>query len=232
MADKFKDLIPEDPTSELLKHVSVLKGNPGERGPEGPQGPMGPRGPIGPTGPKGSEGPQGPQGEQGPVGPQGPKGERGEKGPKGDKGEKGDPGESRVIYEQGGGIGHVGGYETPIKAGSNVTVAKDAFGAYVISSTASGSGSGITRTVVVTSGSATMGSSADTDYAYFVAGAHTMSLPAAASNTNRYTVKNNHSANITIDTLGAENVEGAASIAVAPGDSVDLQSNGTNWFVI
>lgn len=92
--------------------------------------------------------------------------------------------------------------------------------------------SGITRTVVVTSGSATMGSSASTDYAYFVAGAHTMSLPAASGNTNRYTVKNNHSANITIDTLGAETIEGAASISIAPQESVDIMSNGTNFFVI
>jgi len=92
--------------------------------------------------------------------------------------------------------------------------------------------SGITRTVVVTSGSATMGSSASTDYVYFVTGAHTMSLPAAAGNTNRYTVKNNHSANITIDTAGAETVEGAASISIAPEESVDFLSNGTNWFVI
>lgn len=95
-----------------------------------------------------------------------------------------------------------------------------------------GGGSGITRTIVSTSGSATMGSSASTDYVYFVTGAHTMSLPAAAGNTNRYTVKNNHSANITIDTAGAETVEGAASISIAPQESVDIISNGTNWFVI
>ncbi len=93
-------------------------------------------------------------------------------------------------------------------------------------------GSGITRTVVVTSGSATMGSSASTDYAYFVAGAHTMSLPAAAANTNRYTVKNNHSAAITIDTVGAENIEGASSILLDSEDSVDIISDGTNWWVV
>lgn len=92
--------------------------------------------------------------------------------------------------------------------------------------------SGITRTVVVTSGSATMGSSASTDYAYFVAGAHTMSLPAASGNTNRYTVKNNHSANITVDTVGAETIEGATSISIAPQESVDIMSNGTNFYVI
>jgi hypothetical protein len=95
-----------------------------------------------------------------------------------------------------------------------------------------GVGSGITRTVVVTSGATSMGSAASTDYVYFVAGAHTMSLPAAAGNTNRYTVKNNHTADITIDTAGAENIEGAASIVISPEDSVDIVSDGTNWWVI
>ena len=93
-------------------------------------------------------------------------------------------------------------------------------------------GSGITRTVVVTSGSATMGAAASTDYVYFVAGAHTMSLPAAAGNTNRYTVKNNHSSAITIDTAGAENVEGAASVSLPATESYDLASDGTNWFIV
>lgn len=91
-------------------------------------------------------------------------------------------------------------------------------------------GSGITRTITTTSGSATMGSTASVDYVYFVAGAHTMSLP--SPNTNRYTVKNNHSANITIDTVGAETIEGAASISIAPGESVDIISDATNWFVV
>lgn len=35
---------------------------------------------------------------------------------------------------------HVGGFETPIKAGTGTTVTKDAFGAYVVSATASGGG--------------------------------------------------------------------------------------------
>lgn len=93
-------------------------------------------------------------------------------------------------------------------------------------------GSGITRTVVVTSGSITLGNTASTDYMYFVAGAHTLSMPAASGNTNRYSIKNNHSANITIDTAGAETIEGAASISIAPEESVDVMSDGTNWYVI
>lgn len=93
-------------------------------------------------------------------------------------------------------------------------------------------GAGISRTVVVTSGNVTAGSAAATDYVYFVSGAHTVSLPAASTNTSLYTIKNNHSANITIDTAGAELIEGAASIAIAPEESVQILSNGTNWFVV
>lgn len=94
-----------------------------------------------------------------------------------------------------------------------------------------GSG-GITRSVTVTSGSVTAGSSANTDYVYMVAGAHTISLPAASGNTNLYVVKNNHSANITVDTAGAETIEGSASISVAPEESVFILSNGTNYFIV
>ena len=92
--------------------------------------------------------------------------------------------------------------------------------------------SGITRSVVVTSGSATMGSTAATDYVYLVAGAHTMTLPTAVSNTNRYTVKNNHSAAITVDTTSAQTIDGTTTISINPQSSVDIISNNSNWFII
>jgi len=59
-----------------------------------------------------------------------------------------------------------------------------------------------------------------------------MSMPAASGNTNLYTIKNNHSANITVNTAGAELIEGAASLSLAPQESIDVISNGTNWFVV
>lgn len=93
-------------------------------------------------------------------------------------------------------------------------------------------GAGISRTVVVTSGSITVGNAAATDYVYFIAGAHTMSLPAAASNKTRYTFKNNHSVAITIDTAGAETIDGGASIQISPEDAVDIISDGTNYYVV
>lgn len=93
-------------------------------------------------------------------------------------------------------------------------------------------GSGITRSIVVTSGNATMGASAATDYVYLVAGAHTMTLPTAVSNTNRYTVKNNHSANITVNTTSSQTIDGTTSISLAPEEAVDLISDNSNWSVI
>lgn len=94
------------------------------------------------------------------------------------------------------------------------------------------SGSGITRSVTVTSGNVTAGSSASIDYVYFVAGAHTISLPAASGNTNLYIIKNNHTANITVDTVGSETIDGTASISVAPEESVQIMSNGTNFNIV
>ena len=97
---------------------------------------------------------------------------------------------------------------------------------------AASGGSGITRTIVTTSGSLTLGSTSMTDYVYLVAGAHTLSMPTAVGNTNRYTVKNDHTAAITIDTTGAETIEGAASISLDPEKAVDIISNNTNWRII
>lgn len=98
--------------------------------------------------------------------------------------------------------------------------------------TPAGGGGGITRSIVVTSGSATMGSTASTDYVYLVSGAHTMTLPTAVSNTNLYTVKNNHSANITIDTTSSQTIDGTTSISLAPEEAVGIISNNSNWFIV
>jgi len=92
-------------------------------------------------------------------------------------------------------------------------------------------GSGISRTVVTTSGSLTLGAAASTDYTYFVAGAHTLTMPTAVANTNRYSLKNNHSAAITVDTTSAQTIDGGSTLILQPNDAVDLMSNNSNWFV-
>lgn len=94
-------------------------------------------------------------------------------------------------------------------------------------------GSGITRTVTVTSGNYTAGSSSSTDYVYLIAGAHTTTLPTASGNSNRYTFKNNHSVNVTINRDGTDTIEGATSLTLGVAEAVDLISDGTsNWNVI
>jgi hypothetical protein len=96
-----------------------------------------------------------------------------------------------------------------------------------------GGGGGITRSVISTSGSYTAGSASSVDYVYLVTGAHAGTLPSASGNTNRYTFKNNHTASITVTRAGSDTVEGATSITIDVGDSVDLISNGVAaWSVI
>lgn len=93
------------------------------------------------------------------------------------------------------------------------------------------SGAGITRSITVTSGSFTAGATANTDYAYLLAGAHVPTLPTAVGNTNRYTFKNNHSANITFLTTSSQTIDGGA-LVLGPQEAVDLVSNNANWFII
>lgn len=128
----------------------------------------------------------------------------------------------------------VGGADSvfPADPGSDKFLMWDDSESTLVWADASGSGSGITRSVVVTSGSATAGNTALTDYVYLVAGAHDITMPTAVSNTNRYTIKNNHSADITVNTTSSQTIDGSLTITIAPEDSVDLISDGSNWFVI
>lgn len=91
----------------------------------------------------------------------------------------------------------------------------------------------MTRTFTVTSGNYTAGSGSNTDYIYIISGAHSGTLPTASSNTNRYTFKNKHTANVTLTRAGSDTIEGSTSISLSPGSSVDLISNGTDtWSII
>ncbi len=92
--------------------------------------------------------------------------------------------------------------------------------------------SGITRSVLVTSGNVTAGSAASTDYVIFVAGAHTVTLPTAVGNTNQYVINNLHSANITLATTSSQTVNGVTAPALIPEQSLTLISNGSNWKII
>lgn len=92
-------------------------------------------------------------------------------------------------------------------------------------------GSGITRSIVSTSGNVTAGTTASTDYVYIISGAHTVTLPTAVGNTNKYTLKNAHSSPVTLAFTSGQTADGAG-ITLGVNESVDLISDNTNWRII
>lgn len=125
-------------------------------------------------------------------------------------------------------VGGSGGASLPSQSGnSGKFLTTDGFSA----SWGTPASGGISRTVTVTSGNAAAGSTANTDYVYIIAGNHTITLPTAVGNTNRYTLKNNHSASVSLAFTGGETADGGG-ITLAPNSSVDLISDGTNWNII
>lgn len=156
---------PKEIVRELLIKGIILEGIGDFRDPI-----PGPEGKVGPQGPEGAVGKDGKEGAMGPAGPQGVPGEQGKPGNDGKNGENGkdgspDTGEEIVVKINGvGELGpkidashienlpssiqtiietpgfHVGQPETPITAGSGISVTKDALGKWVVSASAGGSG--------------------------------------------------------------------------------------------
>ena len=136
-----------------VDNLTTLKGEKGDQGERGEQGPMGPQGKPGRDGKQGRDGQDGQHGQDGLDGRDGIDGKNGK---------DGSPDTAKQIAEKLNTllaeidfkvlknvpdltprvINHYGGGfpETQIRAGSNVTVTKDAFGNWVIASTG-GSGS-------------------------------------------------------------------------------------------
>jgi hypothetical protein len=98
---------------------------------------------------------------------------------------------------------------------------------------ASPGGGGMTRSVVSISASGSAGATAQTDYVYFASGTITITLPTAAGNTNRYTIKNVGFGIITINTTSSQTIDDALSATIyTHNNSVDLVSDGSNWKLI
>jgi hypothetical protein len=98
----------------------------------------------------------------------------------------------------------------------------------------SGSTGGITRTVAQITSAMTAGATALTDYVYYWSGStsYTLTLPTAAANTNRYTLKNASTISQPVSPQGGQTIEGGTSITISSNNAVDLISDGTNWMVI
>lgn len=76
----------------------------------------------------------------------------------------------------------------------------------------------VARVVATVGDVVELGAAPGTDYVYFLAEGARPAMPAAQGNTNRYTLKN----------IGPRKVV-VAGITVAPGDAVDLVSDGSLW---
>ncbi len=152
---------PTEVVQELLDKGNSLEGFL-RQGPPGPQGPDGKPGVPGERGPRGFEGPAGRDGVNGTNGRDGRDGRDGEEGVVGPPGKDGSPDTGEQIIDKINTVGsdkkidashiknlptavqtvieRVGGFvETPIRAGSNITVTRDSFGNLVISSTSASS---------------------------------------------------------------------------------------------
>ena len=88
------------------------------------------------------------------------------------------------------------------------------------------------RSIVAVSGSTTLGAAPNTDYIAFVSSGGAPTLPSAVGNTSRYSIKNNHTANITVSTTSSQTIDGTTTIVLAPEESVDLVSDTANWRVL
>jgi len=111
----------------------------------------------------------------------------------------------------------------------------------VLTSTGSGitwasvSGSGISRSIFTITGSTTAGSNASTDYVYNgnTSGNITLTMPTAASNTNRYTIKNSNTGILTVSTTSSQTIDGVTAYYLNKQyQAIDLLSNNSNWFVV
>lgn len=78
----------------------------------------------------------------------------------------------------------------------------------------------------------TGGTTANTDYVYFVSGTTTLTLPTAVASTNTYYIKN-VSGTTTIATTSAQTIDGSASASLpVQYTSLTLASDGSNWNII
>ena len=233
IADELNAL--ESKIEALEAIVPVLReARDGEKGEKGDTGERGEKGDTGERGADGHDGVDGKDGKDGINGRDGKDGRDGVDGRDGKDGEMGVIDEATIAYLE----DEVKKAKLDTDAFNRALGIVDQRTSFLINkvnnlpTATATTGSGITRSVVVTTGDTTLGADTDTDYVCVVNGAHTVTMPTAVGNTNQYTVKNNHSADITIDTTFSETIDGTTSIQIAPEDSVDMVSTSTNWVII
>jgi hypothetical protein len=90
------------------------------------------------------------------------------------------------------------------------------------------------RSILNISTTTSAGSTASTDYVYNVtSGTFTLTMPTAASNTNRYTIKQSGTGVLTIATTSSQTIDGSTTYTMSKQyQAIDLISDGTNWIIV
>lgn len=121
------------------------------------------------------------------------------------------------------------GQGVPTGGTINQVLTKNSSTNYDTSWTTPASGTtGITRTVSTVTTTLTGGATANTDYVYLLSTGSTYTQPTAVSNTNLYSIKNITGSNKSIAATSGQTFDGG-SLTLAPDESVDLISDGSNW---
>lgn len=116
--------------------------------------------------------------------------------------------------------------------GTRMVVA-DSTGVLSTQAVPTGTGTAITRSINTISTNTTAGSTAYTDYIYFVTGTTTITLPTAVSNTNIYTIKNTGTGTVTVATTSSQNIDDNTTFSITIKNyTIDVISDGTNWKII
>lgn len=117
---------------------------------------------------------------------------------------------------------------------STATVQPSALAGYGLTVT----GSQLSTATVVSTFSSTPLSILTTDrasaFVWTGSGAATVNLPSAVSAGNNFfvSVRNEGGGNVTIDAAGSETVNNESTIALAPGDSITLITDGLSWYTL
>ncbi|MCG5431248.1 hypothetical protein LV457_02950 [Mycobacterium sp. MYCO198283] len=113
--------------------------------------------------------------------------------------------------------------------GANVTITyDDPSGAITIAA----SGGGGARTVATISTATTLAATAGTEYIYLLASGAVPTLPTAAGNTSKYTIKNTTAGQITLATTSSQTIDGATSYTLLAREAIEVVSDGSNWWII
>jgi hypothetical protein len=119
----------------------------------------------------------------------------------------------------------------PIGTSTNVLTVSGGLPTWV---PASGGGGGSTRSIATISTNTAAGSTAGTDYVYFIATTGvTLTLPTAVASTNLYTIKNTSADVVSVTTTASQTIDGTVGpINLIPEQSIDVLSDNANWQIV